>query len=122
MKNVIYKISLIFLLITIIPNQALTLSTNWSTPIRSIEGKQYWDIDSIKFINYNIRSVDSILELFTEQSSTEKIEYKMLIDCEKNLYKDIYINNVKQSDNGWISSEGDKLTKEMIKSVCEIHV
>jgi len=92
----------------------------WVELSDSIEGKQWWDKDSLRVISPEKLTVESgYLAGNFANNKGEEIIYTMSIDCKGNMYRDISINGIVNALNKWQSPKGDILIKAVINQTCK---
>tara|TARA_Y100001968_G_C19276483_1_gene676989 strand:- start:481 stop:897 length:417 start_codon:yes stop_codon:yes gene_type:complete len=121
-NSILKLIGIIFIiLITNITYEVKALNTNWVEVNKTLDGKQYWDRNSL------INKGKGIIEITTKylriDSNTKKILeqniYLMRINCQTNQYKDISINGKNNLIAKWEDPNGDKLINEVISNSCK---
>lgn len=96
-------------------------SNKWIEVSRTIEGKQYWDKNSLT------KKDKGVIEIRTkylkkDANNSDKYEeniYTMEINCIKNKYKDISVNGKSNPTSKWEGPHGDKLIIDVITESCK---
>ena len=102
-------------------NKAIGLESNWLEVKQTIDGRQFWDRNSL------IKKEEGVIEISTKylrlnSNNSEVLEeniYLMAIDCINKKYKDISINGKRNSKSNWDISKGDTLINEVISDSCK---
>ena len=119
-----YFLNILILILIIFFNRSSILygaSINWVEVSKTPAGIQYIDRDSIDFKGKGIIEVTSKYLKIDPKTSKEIEEniYIMKINCLTNKFKDISVNDNKNSTAKWKDPNGDKLLDDVISDSCK---